>query len=434
MELTKKPKETKPVKQKKNIQENNKIKPKENKRKYTKKPKDNREKSFIENFNDKLKKEEETMRTKKIRIFPDAEQKKLFKKWIGTYRFIYNFTKDLIVKEHNTRNFMILRDNIVTESGNTLMNDKKWSFETPKEIRSNSIRELLTSLKKGGHVKYKSKKENIQTIKLPKQAYKRNPNGISMYPTLSGNIRTKCSIKENEYIPETSDCDIRLTYRKPNIWHILIPVKEKIMDIEKKPHKIGAVDLNLRNLMTGVGTDGGTFKIGDNCYDKIKEHSLLIDKLRSKLTKLKKERKRLEYLKTKNIMSLQEFKIQNLVDELHNKTIKYLTDNYDIILYPPLRIQELVNKNNNKNFNRKAYSLRHYKLLCKLESKCKILGKKLVRVKEHYTTKTCSVCGEINLKMGKEEIFKCPKCCKIIDRDINSARNILSKSLIGSLY
>lgn len=421
----------KQVKQKENFKKNDKIKPKENKRKYTKKPTEIREKSLIENFSEKLEKETNTIRMKKIRIFPDAEQKHTFKKWFGTYRFIYNFTKDLIVKEHATRNFMILRDNIVTESGNKLMNNNKWSFETPKEIRGNAIRELLASLKKGGNVKYKSKKENMQTIKLPKQAYKRNSNGISLYSTISGNIKTKISKKENDYIPQTSDCDVRITYKKPNIWHVLIPVKQKIIDIEKKPHNIVAVDLNLRNLMTGVGIDGEVFKIGDKCYDKIKEHSLLIDRLRSKLTKLKHERNRLEYLKTKNIMGLQEFKIQNLVNDLHNKTIKYLTNNYDIIIYPPLRISEIVNEN--KNFNRKAYSLRHYKLLCKLESKCKVLGKKLVKVGEAYTTKTCSACGEINPNMGREEIFTCPKCGKIMDRDTNSARNIMCKSLIGSL-
>lgn len=153
-----------------------------------------------------------------------------------------------------------------------------------------------------------------------------------------------------------------------------------------------------------------------------------MDKLKSKLAKFKQERSRLEYLRTKNIIGLQEFKIKNLVDDLHNKSIKYLLDNYDIILYPPLRIQQIVNEN--RNFNRKAYSLGHYKFLQKLIGKSKITGKKIVKVNESYTTKTCSVCGEINLNMGGSEIFDCPKCHKIMNRDINSARNILCKSLM----
>ena len=408
---------------------NNKIKisKKENKRNYKKKEVKKKEKTSLEIFNEKMKETNETYITKKIRIYPTKEQKHLLRKWIGTYRFIYNFTKNVIIKDKNPRNFMMLRDAIVSKENNIIMKDFQWTFETPKEIRAGAIRELITNLNDREDIKYKSKKEKTQTIKVPKTAYKKKGNKLFLYPTYLNEIKIESTPKNLRHVPDDAVCDLLLTYSRPNIWHVLIPVKKEIKEFKKEAHNIGAFDLNLRNVMSGVGIDGKTFKIGEKCYDKIKEHYELMDKLKSKLSSLKKERNRLEYLKTKNILGLQEFKVKNLINELHNKTIKLLVDNYDIIIYPPLRIQEIVNKN--KKFNRKAYSIGHYKLMKKLEQKCHLLGKKLVKTTEEYTTKTCSCCGFINFNMAEEEIYKCPKCSKIMDRDINSAKNILFKTL-----
>jgi len=58
-------------------------------------------------------------------------------------------------------------------------------------------------------------------------------------------------------------------------------------------------------------------------------------------------------------------------------------------------------------------------------------GRQLVRVNPYNTTQICSECGEL----AKEKIelsqrtFKCRNCSFELDRDINSARNILDKSI-----
>jgi len=41
------------------------------------------------------------------------------------------------------------------------------------------------------------------------------------------------------------------------------------------------------------------------------------------------------------------------------------------------------------------------------------------------TTQTCSFCGHRQKVKLSERTFKCPNCGKEIDRDVNSARNIL---------
>ena len=50
---------------------------------------------------------------------------------------------------------------------------------------------------------------------------------------------------------------------------------------------------------------------------------------------------------------------------------------------------------------------------------------------EEYTctSKTCGCCGHIHRKLGGSKVFRCPSCAAELDRDINSARNILLRYL-----
>lgn len=56
----------------------------------------------------------------------------------------------------------------------------------------------------------------------------------------------------------------------------------------------------------------------------------------------------------------------------------------------------------------------------------------LIKIPVKNTSKTCSCCGFVNKKvvLGVEK-WKCPQCGEIHDRDINAARNILRKGIVG---
>jgi putative transposase len=51
-------------------------------------------------------------------------------------------------------------------------------------------------------------------------------------------------------------------------------------------------------------------------------------------------------------------------------------------------------------------------------------------IDEFYTSKTCSLCGSYNPKLGSDKIYNCINCKKSIDRDINGCRNIYMKQYI----
>ena len=61
-----------------------------------------------------------------------------------------------------------------------------------------------------------------------------------------------------------------------------------------------------------------------------------------------------------------------------------------------------------------------------LEYKCERYGKELKKIDRYYaSSQTCSVCGK-TYKVLASEIYKCPHCKLIIDRDYNAAINILN--------
>ncbi|WP_394349895.1 zinc ribbon domain-containing protein, partial [uncultured Methanobrevibacter sp.] len=50
----------------------------------------------------------------------------------------------------------------------------------------------------------------------------------------------------------------------------------------------------------------------------------------------------------------------------------------------------------------------------------------------HNTSRTCHHCGHINKELKvKTRNWKCQKCGKILDRDINAAINILNRWFNG---
>jgi putative transposase len=126
-------------------------------------------------------------------------------------------------------------------------------------------------------------------------------------------------------------------------------------------------------------------------------------------------------------------KIRCLVNDCHYKLVKWLCENYRIILLPEFRTQEMIRRGQRRIGSKTARAMctwSHFRFRQHLIHKaCEYPWCQVVICTEEYTSKTCGFCGYIHKKLGGSKEFCCPQCKTKLDRDINGARNILLRYL-----
>jgi len=357
-------------------------------------------------------------KSKKIRIYPNKGQKILFDKWFGTSRFVYNLVVDHLKQPNTKANWMELKTDIIK-------NLPEWSKEIPYQIKSIAIKDACKAIsnakikykttQKFNEVKFKSKKNNIQSCYIPKSAIKEN----GIYYRLSG------ILKFTEEIPNEIN-DSRLI-KENGRYFICIPYSTTIK-IENQDKRVVALDPGVRTFITFY-SENCCGKIGNGDYNKIFKLCLFLDNIISKLSKIKLFYKRSQI---KRLINRIRWKIKNLISEIHYKTALFFVKNFDIILLPTFEVSKMISKNlrkiNNKSV-RNMLSFSHYKFKNILKNKAKEYGKIIYDVNEAYTSKTVSWTGEIIENLGSKTIIKSNNDGIIMDRDINAARGILIRAM-----
>ena len=388
------------------------------------------------------KKVNKKIKVKKIKVYLNSNQKKIFKQWSGTTRYIYNKILDKINKKVEKINFEQLRNKYIPKNNMEINNF--WMLDVPKEVRTEAIRDLCKaytstrSLLKSGKINhfkmnFRSKKDNGQSFVIPHSAIKMEGNNLYLYKGLLKE-NSKIRINKREKLPNIEfDCRIKLI--KPNVCYIYIPYStNEIKSIENQNTKIISLDPGIKIFQTGYSPNGHVIKIGEDCVSRIIRLGILIDKLKSIINSdLVRCRKRIRIVKKINKLRL---KIRNLKDDLHWKVIHHLCENYNVIIIPKFEVSKMVNR---KTRHLKSKYVRSLLNLNHSEFKNKLIEKSLdykncnVMVSnESYTSKTCTNCGYVKDKLtNKKRIYRCPVCCLSINRDLNGARNILLRALVA---
>ena len=120
-------------------------------------------------------------------------------------------------------------------------------------------------------------------------------------------------------------------------------------------------------------------------------------------------------------------RIKGILNELHWKSIKYLTDNYKNILIGDLSTKGIVSNNKSvlTRVNKElAYALSFYNFRERLNFKSNLKNKNYILVSEYYTSKTCSICGNYKEDLGSNKIYNCLNCKKLRS---NSSSVIVAK-------
>ena len=411
--------------------------------------------------------EQTNIKSHKIKIYFNEIQKQYIKRLYGVYRYFYNRTINFInnydkntlktyyfidVKDNNTK-IEINLENIVSRfTFFTIRKLIKYNYpqwmqqiKFPSHLIDLSIKEATIAYKSNleKFKKYKipfkltlkTKKDKIQTLNLEKKMISTKKNGLFIMlkddtnQFIFRNLKTSC--KFNKY-KNICDSSISWNIRTNEFFMNLNFIDDKhINENILLNKKICSIDPGLKTFLT-IYDDNSINKIGIGIRNKINKICEEIDIITSKINKKVNKKYKYNHNKRRNLRKALHRKIKylnNIREELHNKSIKYLCDNYGKIIIPPFETQKMVKNNLNSKLSRNLMSIAYYKFLTKLKSRCVEYDIELVIRPEYYTSKTCGCCGNIKTNLSNNDVYKCNQCNLIIDRDSNGARNILLRNL-----
>ena len=118
---------------------------------------------------------------------------------------------------------------------------------------------------------------------------------------------------------------------------------------------------------------------------------------------------------------------------MHDQAAHFLGKNYSIILMPQLDTRALslhAGRRLTTKVVRTMLSLGHSRFIERLKQKCAEYGRQLLIVSEHYTSKTCVYCGQLN---RCDETYRCHRCQFTCDRDVTGAAGICLRAVRSNL-
>ena len=411
------------------------------------------------------------LKTLKIKIYPTQNQKTLIDEFINTSRFVYNKTLEHINRGHKN-NFIDLRDKLVTSNSKKALPEykafdllienirqrngdaneikqvhqmrrdkmKEFSYSknslicpfelaTPADIRACAVKRCCDAFKSGFsnlkngtikffNMKFKKKKELIQTIELTPKTISIQNDSIKIAPKF---FKDDCFLKiakQNKRKIKKLKIENNVDLVRSNRGYFLhLCVKTEPIDCSTID-TVAGIDLGIRTFAT---VHSNKLSSNETIITEYKHRADLLKRLNCKINLLKTLRVR------KKQITKREQKKTDYVDRLHWDFINDLLSHNDVIYLGDIKSHDMVKGKKNRLLNSAFNDLKFYRLKQRLLYKAGIKGKKVFFVPEHYTTKTCSNCGAINDHVGCKEVFECSKCNLVTGRDMNAAKNIKMK-------
>lgn len=405
------------------------------------------------------------MRSRRVRIKTTPEQARILRFWMKTHRQTYNEALRL-VKDKKAKVNLCLKKLVVTRRES----DKGSKFEamkkSPADVRVSAVRALCKNFAsakaayvqrkrnvKAGKVKNKRKRKKTPSTKrhrfknnkpfevkykprqLNSDAFDLEPKSLWMFEqslTIFGsNSKYKLNLKVSESLSDSRVqpshmCKIAYCFGR---WYFIVP---EIAEQHRggytpafgEEERIVGIDPGLRKAFTCVSNSGRIDEIGINMREAMKK---VKDKGKAILAAVKEATDIAKRKKLRRAWYRVNARAKDLVTDFHFKTIRFLLDNYDIIILGKINVQQLVSKEGQSQSNKDMFSfLSHYLFRQRLIMKTDVVpSKKVIIQDESYTTQTCVRCGVLKTDVGAAAIYKCSKCMFKIGRDISGASNIL---------
>ena len=353
-------------------------------------------------------------RAYKYRIYPNTEQKEYFAKCFGCVRFFYNKSlSDMNDIYESTKEFK----NITPAS---YKKDYPFLKEVDSLALANAQLNRNTAFKaffrhQNAFPKYKSKRHD--------QSYTTNNQGSVSFSDNNRYINIpKCKrirIKKHRgFLGNIKSLTISKTC--DGKYYISLLVETEATSLKECDKSIG-LDLGLKDFI--ITSDG----------EKYKNHKYLTKSMK----KLAKEQRKLaKMMKGSNNRNKQRIKIAKLHNKINNQRNDYLhklsksiIDENQIICVEDLKVKDM---EQNSTLARSIIDASWSRFISMLIYKANWYGRTVTKVPTDYpSSQLCSICSyknSITKDLGIRK-WTCPKCGTIHDRDINAAKNILSKGI-----
>ena len=405
--------------------------------------------------------EQTSIITRKIAFYPNKEQKEILKELFGIYRYFYNRTiqffnnynnnksfyyvnfkdnlskQEFSVNDKNIYNFVSLRKYIKCFYPDWMSNIKLPSHEIDyaiKEAVDNILKcfEMKKKIGKCFKLKFKTKKELYQTMNIEKTSISTKNNTIFSGMKVDNKYIFKNGINLKENISKYNYKDSSISYDKIlSKFYLNLNYLTENKIYENK--KVCSIDPGVKNFIT-IYDESSVSKIGIRCGEKLlklcKETDIIKSRLNIKSYKIDNIEVKINANRRRNLkkaLRRKIIKLENIRDELHKQTIKYLLGKYSYIILPPFESQK-IDKIISKTDTRILKCLSYYKFKMRIKEKAKRMNIIIDEKEEYYTSKTCTKCGNIDYNLNNKNEYKCKKCKITLERDYNGARNILLRN------
>ena len=380
-----------------------------------------------------------------LTLRPDNAQKLLLDKHLNDTRFIYNqYVEEYLncIKENRLPEYKDYKE--LRAEHEFLKGSSSWSLQQVlyRFKQTNKInRSKRSKGQKVGLVKFRSKKSHsdyfyIQSVKLSYDLDCKSRSYVKI-PKI-GLVNFKCkNIKSELLNGKIKSSVVRRT--KTGVYKISLLVEvNKVYEERKENNHIG-LDFSLRDFFVdsfGEKAPGFSTKRSkmESLQKKIDSLNTLISKMRNKSKNTRKVSVKAHRLAMKRNKLYE--RVHNIQVDYLNKLSRDLCKHNELIVLENLNLAEMCERTSYKDSKTSSKGGNHGKsigllqwsyFLKKLEENSEKFGNIIVYADKFFpSSQICSKCGEIHSEMKDvtNRTLKC-KCGNIIDRDYNSAINLL---------
>lgn len=363
-------------------------------------------------------------KTFKYRLHPTKSQKTMLKQTLDCCRWLYNKTLE-------TRKTSWETDKKGVSRYETVKMIPKWKAKKPelKQAYSQVLQEVCIRVDLAFRAFFRRVKQGKEKPGYPKfQSWKFYDSFT--YPQAGFNLLDDGKLRLSKI------GDVRVNLHRPleGQCKTLTIIKDKLDNwyacfsciVEFKPLPVSGEVIGIDVGLSTFATLSNGEKIANPRFFKQEEKALL--KMRSKRDKAKKG----SYKRKKLIRATQhiEERIKNRRIDFAHKIAKQLVNEYQVIVFEDLDIEEMKD-GNYRSMNKSIADVAWGRFIELTEAKAKEASRRVIKVNPRGTTQECSGCGKIVPKDLSVRIHNCSYCGLVLDRDVNAAKNVLARGLMS---